>query len=307
MLDLAELKTEIALRKLDWTPSEKPVFSVAEAGGGQAFLGVIVDPQVAMAQLTLARGVESAAFAALPPAPRSMDWRKARKGLNFVTPIRNQGACGACVAFATVAAIESRLAIAQDKADPTHDLSEAALFFGGGRTCAQGWWPEAALGYARTHGLGREGDFPYPGTDVPGQDIPPVAWVTGWESAGTSGQRRKALAYRGPVIAILKVFEDFLHYGRGIYRYAGGEYVGLHAVAVVGYDDDQGAWIIKNSWGTSWGEDGFGRIAYNECAIDSEYVFWDAYVTAAPSAAEPAAAGLVAHHPKRKRTASAGR
>lgn len=305
MLDLAELRNEIALRKFDWTPAEKPVFSVAETGGGQAHLGIIVDPQVAMAQLTLARGVESAAFAALPPAPRSIDWRSARGGTNFVTPIRNQGACGACVAFATVAAVESRLAIAQDEADPGHDLSEAALFFGGGRTCAQGWWPETALGYARTHGVGRESDFPYPGQDAPGQNIPPVAWVTGWESAGTSAQRRKAIAYRGPVIAVLKVFEDFLQYGRGIYSHAAGEYVGLHAVAVVGYDDDQGAWIIKNSWGRSWGEDGFGRIAYNECAIDNEYVFWDAYVTAAPSAAEPAAAGLVAHHPKRKRAAAA--
>lgn len=307
MLDLAELKTEIALRGLDWVPSEKPVFSVAESSGGQAFLGVVVDPQVAMAQLTLARGVESAAFAALPPAPRSIDWRRARRGVNFVTPIRNQGACGACVAFATVAAIESRLAIARDEADPAHDLSEAALYFGGGRTCAQGWWPEAALGYARTHGLGSEGDFPYPGTDVPGRDIPPLAWVTGWESAGTSAQRRKALAYRGPVIGILKVYEDFLQYGRGIYRHALGEFVGLHAVAVIGYDDDQGAWIIKNSWGEGWGEDGFGRIAYNECAIDNEYVFWDTYVTAAPAAAEPAAAGLVAHRAKRKRNAPARR
>lgn len=305
MLDLAELKAEIATRNLGWKPAEKSIFTVTEPGGGtQAYLGISVDPQLASAQLTVARSVESAAFVALPPAPTSIDWRKARSGVNFVTPIRNQGVCGACVAFGTVAVVESRLAIERDEADPDHDLSEAALFFGAGRTCAQGWWPEAALGYARTRGIGRESDFPYPGHDAPGQDVKPLAWVTGWENAATSSHRRKAIAYRGPVVAVLRVYEDFLRYGSGIYKYAAGEFVGLHCVAVVGYDDDLGAWIIKNSWGHEWGEDGFGYIAYNNCGIDSEYVFWDPYVTAAFTAAEPATAGLLARHGKRKRAAA---
>lgn len=305
MLDLAELQAEIEAQDLAWKPAEKPIFKVVEGGGSNvAFLGVVVDPQVALAQVVVARAVESAAFAALPLPPRSIDWRKARQGLNFLTPIRNQGACGACVAFATVAAVESRLAIERDESDPDHDLSEAGLYFNAGRTCAQGWWPEAAMGFARTNGIGRERDFPYPSADAPAQAIKPVAWVTGWENAGTSTHRRKALAYRGPVIGVMKVYEDFLQYGRGIYKHAAGEFVGLHAIAVVGYDDDRRAWLIKNSWGREWGEDGFGYIAYNSCGLDDEYVFWDPYVTSVLSAAEPATAGLVAGRTRSKRGAT---
>lgn len=295
MLDLAELKTEIAAQGLSWTPRETPIFKPTGGGAGpQAFLGVSVDPVLAAAQLTVARSVEVAAFAALPPAPRAINWRDARQGLNFVTPIRNQGACGACVAFATVAAVESRLAILRDESDPANDLSEAALYFGAGRTCAQGWWPEAAMGQARTYGLAREKDFPYEDHDVPAQDVTPFAWVTGWETTASASQRRKAVAYRGPTIAVMRVYEDFLRYGSGIYKHAAGDFLGLHCVCVVGYDDDRRAWQIKNSWGPMWGEDGFGLIAYNSCGLDDEYVFWDPYVTAAPAAAEPAAARAVA-------------
>ncbi len=303
MIDTAQLKAEIAARNLNWTPLEKPIFSVAESGGPTAHLGVVVDPQVAMAQVTLARAVESAAFAALPLPPRSIDWRKAHDGANFVTPIRDQGACGACVAFATVAVVESRLAIERDEENPDHDLSEAGLYFGAGRSCAQGWWPENAMSYARTNGIGREKDFPYPGRDFAPVPIKPVAWVTGWENAGTSDHRRKAIAYRGPVVAIIKVYEDFLQYGSGIYANATETYLGLHAVAVVGYDDDRRAWLIKNSWGPHWGEGGFGYIAYNACDIEGN-VFWDPYVTSVLTAAEPAAAGRVAGRRKPKRGAT---
>lgn len=301
MIDIAELKAEIEAQNLSWTPLEKPIFNIAEGGGGPgAFLGVVMDPQVAMAQVTLARAVESAAFTALPKPPRAIDWRRAREQSNFLTPIRNQGACGACVAFATVAVVESRLAIEHGETDPDLDLSEAGLFFGAGRACAQGWWPENAMGYARTNGLGSEAEFPYPGRDFAAIPVKPVAWVTGWENAGTSDHRRKAIAYRGPVVAVIEVKEDFLYYRSGIYKWATGPFVGWHAIAVVGYDDDRQAWIIKNSWGREWGDDGFGYIAYGACEIEKN-VFWDPYVTAVLAAARPATASLVAERPKPKR------
>lgn len=285
MIDLTDLQAEIAARQLSWTPVPKPIFSVAAGEGGQAHLGVLIDPQVASAQLMVARAADPVAFAALPAAPHKIDWRQV-DGANYVTPVRDQGACGACVAFATVAVVESRLAIQQRRTDPDADLSEASLFFGAGRRCVDGWWPDAAMSYARTKGIGSEADFPYPGQDAPAKGVNPFAWVTGWESASTSSQRRKAIAFRGPVVAVFKVYEDFLQYGSGIYDRALGEYVGLHAVAVVGYDDDKQAWLIKNSWGTGWGEGGFGYVKYNSAAgIDAEYVFWDPYVISVETAA----------------------
>ena len=60
------------------------------------------------------------------------------------------------------------------------------------------------------------------------------------------------------------VYNDFYSYRSGVYSYAAGSYVGAHAVLVVGYDDLNQCFIVKNSWGSGWGEAGFFRIAYSE-------------------------------------------
>ncbi len=80
---------------------------------------------------------------------------------------------------------------------------------------------------------------------------------------------KQALADNGPFLATMRVYSDFFDYGGGVYQYTWGELEGGHAVAIVGYNDYQGYWIAKNSWGTGWGEGGWFRIAYGECAIDS--------------------------------------
>ena len=65
------------------------------------------------------------------------------------------------------------------------------------------------------------------------------------------------------------MYEDFKDYNGGIYEHEYGPFAGNHLVAIIGYDDSQGYWICKNSWGTAWGEGGFFRIKYGECGIDS--------------------------------------
>jgi len=60
------------------------------------------------------------------------------------------------------------------------------------------------------------------------------------------------------------VWKDFMYYRGGVYHHRWGSRVGGHLVALMGYDDTEGCWIIKNSWGTSWGEDGWVRISYDE-------------------------------------------
>ena len=60
------------------------------------------------------------------------------------------------------------------------------------------------------------------------------------------------------------VYEDFMHYKSGIYSYTTGKKLGGHAILLVGYNDAESYFIVKNSWGTGWGEDGFFRIAYSE-------------------------------------------
>lgn len=62
-----------------------------------------------------------------------------------------------------------------------------------------------------------------------------------------------------------------------------GDLEGYHCVAVVGYDDEDGCWICKNSWGTGWGEEdggkrGWFRIKYGECGIDNAFGMWNMVV-----------------------------
>jgi len=67
------------------------------------------------------------------------------------------------------------------------------------------------------------------------------------------------------------VYSDFMNYKSGIYQHTSGYLEGGHAIKILGWGVEGGVdyWICANSWGTSWGEDGFFRIAYGECGIDS--------------------------------------
>ncbi len=215
-------------------------------------------------------------------APRAHDWRSVG-GRNVMSPIKDQGNCGSCVAFATVATIEAQARIEHDAPDWALDLSEADLFYcGAGRRCSQGWWPVEALAYARQKGVSEEACFPYVAGDRDcavcadkadrmlkvgqGPEIIPIA------------ERKRHLAERGPLIACFAVHQDFMAYrGGAVYRkLPNSPLLGYHAVCCVGYDDDQRCWIAKNSWGTNWGEQGYFRIGYGECEIDTRFAMYGA-------------------------------
>jgi C1A family cysteine protease len=83
------------------------------------------------------------------------------------------------------------------------------------------------------------------------------------------------LANNGPQISGMAVYTDFFNYHRGVYKHVTGSLAGYHCINVIGYDDNEGCWICKNSWGTGWGEGGFFYIAYGECGIDNAFGMWD--------------------------------
>ena len=86
------------------------------------------------------------------------------------------------------------------------------------------------------------------------------------------------LSNRGPLVTVFSVYSDFFYYQSGVYTHIAGDYVGGHCVCCVGYNDAQGCWICKNSWGGNWGEAGFFRIAYGECGIDSTMTAVDSVI-----------------------------
>jgi C1A family cysteine protease len=79
------------------------------------------------------------------------------------------------------------------------------------------------------------------------------------------------IATKGTVTGCFIIYQDFFSYRSGVYRHVTGSQAGGHCIEIVGYDDAQGCWICKNSWGTNWGAGGFFRIAYGQCQIDTWY------------------------------------
>ena len=95
---------------------------------------------------------------------------------------------------------------------------------------------------------------------------------------------KNALYNYGPLSTIFAVYNDFFSYTGGVYHYVTGGLAGYHAVLLVGYDDPGQYFIVKNSWGTWWGEAGYFKIAYSE--LDSVVGFGDytiAYMGTAPT------------------------
>ncbi|KFK23231.1 hypothetical protein AALP_AAs59427U000100 [Arabis alpina] len=194
--------------------------------------------------------------------PIFVDWRK--KGA--VTPIKNQGSCGSCWAFSVVAAIEG---VAQIKKGKLISLSEQQLVdcdtndFG----CSGGWMDSAFEHIIATGGLTTESNYPYIGEDGTcnsKKTNPKATSISGYEDVPVNDEQAlmKAVAHQPVSIAIEGGGFDFQFYSTGVFT--GGCTTSLdHAVLMVGYGESTNGskyWIIKNSWGTNWGESGYMRI-----------------------------------------------
>jgi len=207
--------------------------------------------------------------------PSSFSWQDVN-GKNFVTPIRNQSPFSSCETFAIVAAIESMIQIKLNYSFNC-DLSEAHLWFNCDPSLEWGSYPDANLQYLRDHGIPDESCWPYPSEK---KVYPPnstcdcwkdrVVKITGWEFLPHDQTSiKEALIEYGPIPTYIFLYQDFMLYLGGIYRHRWGKPIGPHMVTIVGYNDDPGYWIVKNSWGTDWGENGWFRIEYGQSSIES--------------------------------------
>lgn len=212
-------------------------------------------------------------FIPIPLPWWAVDWRD-RFGLDAVTPIEDQGGCGSCVAFGTIATLESMLIIERNI---TLDMSEAELLNCGGGSCG-GWWVTPAISYLENRGVSQASCFPYQPMNLPCNPCPrrdsEAIKVTATTAIYDVAQRKQYLAWAGPMIAVFAVYDDFFGYTGGVYTHQTGGLAGYHCIEVIGYNDLGGFWICKNSWGTGWGENGFFCIAYGQCEIDTTFPFW---------------------------------
>ena len=189
------------------------------------------------------------------------------------TPIRDQANCGSCTAFGTLGAWEELLG-------GKIDLSERHLFFCAGGGCNSGNTPEATFAQA-LKGVCLEECLPY-GTASIGIDsacengICSEWWTNGKKLASwmsiTDIKEMKDLLDQGIALpTTMTVHQSFMNYVSGVYHSLGASdpIVGYHMICTVGYDDEKGAWLIRNSWGIGWGEAGYVWIKYGDSEIDS--------------------------------------
>jgi len=228
----------------------------------------------------------------MPVTPSCFDWRKAGK----VSPVKNQDVCGSCYAFATIANLESRLLI---QGDSLFDLSENNLkecgWFEAGCGGGNDWMAASLL---TTAGAVLETCDPYIPVDVECKISCPypkllLDWrvISGGTPAPVDVIKHYIMEY-GPVYSTLDVGDggtwraEFNGYDGSYVLYRETYDTPNHAVLIVGWDDDlphaggTGAWIVKNSWGTSWGgpcgfgpERGYFTIAYGSAGIGANSSF----------------------------------
>jgi len=221
----------------------------------------------------------------LPPmnvgdVPESVDWRDH----GYVTPVKDQKNCGSCYAFSATGALEGQHMRATGVlvSLSERNLVDCSSMYG--NNGCNGGNPDNAFEYIKDNdGIDTESSYPY--TDIEKQECKFKQSTVGAEDKGRvnlgSGDEdalKVAVATQGPIsVGIDALHRSFKMYSSGVYDEKDCSSERLdHAVLVVGYGTDPvhgDYWLVKNSWGTGWGEDGYIRMSRNknnQCGIASD-------------------------------------
>ncbi|XP_063833591.1 tubulointerstitial nephritis antigen-like [Ostrinia nubilalis] len=223
--------------------------------------------------------------------PRNFDAREKWRG--FISPVVDQGWCGSDWAVVVATVTSDRYAIQSTGAEVLV-LSPQSLL-----SCSRknqrgcdGGHIDIAWNFAKNFGLVDEDCYPYEATASACKlrkhrtlqeegCRPAVPRRTQRYKVGPPGRLQKEkdimldIMQSGPVHAIMSVYQDFFHYQDGIYRrsmHGNNQLKGLHSVRIVGWGENRGEkyWIVANSWGPWWGENGYFKIARGVNTADIE-------------------------------------
>jgi C1A family cysteine protease len=236
--------------------------------------------------------------------PKNWDWRNVG-GVNYLTEVQSQGNCGSCYVFATITSLESRLRIMTNNKDKTRFSKQFPLscsFYSEG---CEGGYPFLVGKFFSEFELVPEDCFPYSYTPALQKcnqvcdytkypkkyTVSKYEYIGGYYGGTSEVDMIKELRARGPIPGSIRVPVSFNYYKSGIFstsnliknnqnlskmtqldRAVSWEKV-EHSVTIVGYGEEKGVkyWIIQNTWGDGWGENGYFRIMRggNELAVES--------------------------------------
>jgi len=224
-------------------------------------------------------------------------WKQCADNMGF---IRDQSVCGSCWAVSSAEVVTDRTCIGSNGTDKRY-VSDEDILSCCGISCGfgcNGGFPLQAFKYWTTKGIvtggpygSDEGCLPYEispeakTTDTPKcekqcESSYNVAYTDDKEKGkkyyaikgGPSGMQQE-LFDNGPIVACFDVYEDFKHYQSGVYHHVSGEWLGGHAVKVIGWGTEDGTpyWLAANSWNTTWADlGGFFKIqrGNDECGFE---------------------------------------
>jgi cathepsin L len=242
--------------------------------------------------------------------PSRFDWRDSGR----VTPVRRQHSCGSCWVFASIAAFESAYLIAVNRTanqQPIRVSEQQALdctFVEHG--CGGGWHDEVCV-YLQALGEVDHARYPYDENDprkgtCRGDVGDRPFWVSNWGYVSSSGviasdaAIKQAVLAHGPVVTAVAATDDWDQYDKRRnpnwardfrdWVFRGTPTSNLkesdinHEVVIVGWDDTRGVWLIKNSWGADWGDQGYMNLSFGANYIGFGASWLNAWNPAGPSA-----------------------
>nr|CDS32572.1 cathepsin L cysteine proteinase [Hymenolepis microstoma] len=211
------------------------------------------------------------------PVPNHIDWRK--KG--YVTDIKDQGQCGSCWAFSATGSLEGQYKKKKGKLVSFSEQQLVDCSWSQGNEGCNGGLMSQAFRYWMRSGAESEKDYPYTAYDgsCKFNKSASITLVKKFVKVkeGDEGQLKLSVGQIGPVsVGIDASSTGFQFYKSGIYKDENCSPGSIdHGVLVVGYDQDKKGgkyWIVKNSWSTDWGNEGYiwmARDYHNMCGIAS--------------------------------------